>query len=234
MLDMNSLGDERYILEKLHKKVIICYLPLMFLIIILAVKFSLIVGEQDLYSDSTSVANHWEACIAQPSLVSLPLNQIIAAGKLNTTNYLTTCIFENPTCSTTDDGFQCVTDGVVPCAASSPKIDINNPNIPMGQFGQGLAAVGLQSILFSVAGHFALARALRHPSWLPATIALLIWTSIAVLTYYTVNPVLPVPNVMNTTLLVLMKYMKWDSFTAMNGGDNKLCYGNYNFLNAFG
>ena len=61
--------------------------------------------------------------------------------------------------------------------------------------------------IFIIVSHAAVARSLRHPSWLPATIALLIWTTFAIFTYYTINPVLPVPNTTNATLFVLLHYL---------------------------
>lgn len=46
------------------------------------------------------------------------------------------------------------------------------------------------------------------------------WTTFAMLTFYTVNPVLPVPNQTNSTFLIFMRYLKQSVFTSMNGGDN--------------
>ena len=226
---MNSLGEERFVLEKIHRYCMMLYVPLVIIIVIMGAKFSYIVGQSDMYTSPTTVADHWEACIIQPGLVTLPIAEGANVTKLD----LKSCLLKQPICFTTD-GFNCLIEGVLPCTAgiSTPT----DPQLPMGQFGQAITAVGLQAIIFSVGkyyylyyskftfnylyilivSHGALSRALRHPSWLPATIALLCWTTFAIFTYYTINPVLPVPNTTNATLFVILHYLAdKDAFTGM-------------------
>jgi hypothetical protein len=63
-------------------------------------------------------------------------------------------------------------------------------------------------------------RALRHPGWLASTVAFIIWSIWAMLTYYMAAPILPVPNTTNSTLIILMYYSKKYVFDHQNGGDN--------------
>ena len=70
-----------------------------------------------------------------------------------------------------------------------------------------------------MATHGAINRALRHPSWLPATIALVVWACFATLTYYTVNPFLPVPSQTNATIIILMDYFRKSTFDHIPASD---------------
>lgn len=83
-------------------------------------------------------------------------------------------------------------------------------------------AVGFQTIIFSLVAHGTVNRALRHPSWLPATIALVMWCAFAILTYYTVNPFLPIPAQTNATLLTLMDYFRKPVFDEIPAADGTM------------
>lgn len=90
----------------------------------------------------------------------------------------------------------------------------------MGQLLEALGYIGFQAVIFSIVAHGALNRALRHPSWLPATLALMIWCIFAILTYYTINPIIPIPAQTNATSLIFMMYAKMHIFNDINDGDN--------------
>lgn len=62
-----------------------------------------------------------------------------------------------------------------------------------------------------------------------ATIALILWGTWAMLTYYTAGPVLPVPSETNSTLVIVMYYAKKYVFDNQNGGDNQ-CDKAYSYL----
>lgn len=74
--------------------------------------------------------------------------------------------------------------------------------------------------------------AFNNPTWLPVSISLLLWNVFAVLTFYTVNPVLPVPNQINSTLLTLLQLISTkEKFTDLNNGDNQ-CDKAFNYMSA--
>ena len=85
---------------------------------------------------------------------------------------------------------------------------------------EGLGYIGFQAVIFSLVAHGALNRALRHPSWLPATAALMAWCIFSILTYYTVNPIIPIPAKTNATTVIFMMYAKMHIFNDINDGDN--------------
>jgi hypothetical protein len=74
-------------------------------------------------------------------------------------------------------------------------------------------------VIFSLVAHGSVNRALRHPSWLPATIALVVWCCFAMLTYYTINPFLPVPAQTNATLMIFMDYFRKPIFDEIPAAD---------------
>ena len=48
------------------------------------------------------------------------------------------------------------------------------------------------------------------------------WFTLAILTYYTVNPILPTPTQINSTLLTFLYYSRdYSKYKNLNGGDNK-------------
>ena len=79
--------------------------------------------------------------------------------------------------------------------------------------------MGFQAVIFSLVAHGALNRALRHPSWLPATISLMVWCCFAMVTYYTINPFLPVPAQTNATLMIFMDYFRKSIFDNIPASD---------------
>jgi hypothetical protein len=85
----------------------------------------------------------------------------------------------------------------------------------------GLSYIGIQAIIFSGIAHAVMHRALRHPSWLTSTIALMFWFVFAIFTYYTVSPILPVAQTTNSTLLNYLYYNSgYTKFDNFNNGDN--------------
>ena len=107
---MNSLGEERFLLEKIHRYCLILYVPLVLIIVIMGSKFSYIVGQSDIYTAVDTVSSNWEACIIQPSLVTLPISEGANVTKID----LKACLLKQPICFT-PDGFNCLMTGVLPC-----------------------------------------------------------------------------------------------------------------------
>ncbi len=134
---------------------------------------------------------------------------------------MTTCVLsENPyPCNDT-----CIFALAVDCFSQikiSPPV-VQNVALPTGHYLQGLSYLGIQTIIFSAIGHASLHRALRHPSWLVSTIALLVWFFVAIFTYYTVNPIFPVPAQTNSTLLTYLFYNhSFHKYSNLNNGNNE-------------
>jgi uncharacterized protein YneF (UPF0154 family) len=221
MLYKKRTAEELLGLQRIYRWVIAAWLPLAILVIIYASLWA------DIQAKNTSfgVTADWEACMTQADYQYIPLKEMIgpqvATKAAATKTTLSSCIgtlWTNQVCS--DD---CVTGIVGTCVPQLPAISVavNDPALPTGKFLAGLSAIGVQAVIFSAAGHASMRRALVHPSWLPSTIALLIWFVFAIFSYYTISPVLPVPNQTNSTLLMyIYYYSSYYKFTNFNGGDN--------------
>jgi uncharacterized protein YneF (UPF0154 family) len=221
MLYKKRTAEELLGLQRIYRWVIAAWLPLAILVIIYASLWA------DIQAKNTSfgVTADWEACMTQADYQYIPLKEMIgpqvATKAAATKTTLSSCIgtlWTNQVCS--DD---CVTGIVGTCVPQLPTISVavNDPALPTGKFLAGLSAIGVQAVIFSAAGHASMRRALVHPSWLPSTIALLIWFVFAIFSYYTISPVLPVPNQTNSTLLMyIYYYSSYYKFTNFNGGDN--------------
>lgn len=172
-----------------------------------------------MYGTLSTTAEHWEACIIQPSYLYIPIAENIALSS----QPFSECLAEQllgPFCLGGGGNATTCAVNTLGCVDLKPEPN-PDPALPVGMFAQALTAIGLQVIVFSVIGHAVLDRALRHPSWLPSSIAFIIWTTFAMLTFYTVNPIMPVSNQTNSTLMLIMNYMKKSKFDDMNNGDNK-------------
>mmetsp|Transcript_10668 Transcript_10668/g.16164 ORF Transcript_10668/g.16164 Transcript_10668/m.16164 type:complete len:520 (+) Transcript_10668:82-1641(+) len=215
-------------MHKYHQRLTAIYLPLVVIVMIFSCFWAYIQGAFSKYTDPSS---QWQACLVTPNSLIVPLTEMlnIAFGGIRTAvvDALTvtfTCPSSLPQCS---NSTECVSTIQNQCFA--PLIDLGSqlvppevPNvpIPVGQLLEALGYIGFQCVIFSMIAHGALNRALRHPSWLPATIALMVWCIFAILTYYTVNPIIPIPAKTNATTLLFMMYARKEVFDDINDGDN--------------
>lgn len=121
----------------------------------------------------------------------------------------------------------CFTQQIYVTSTQDPSL-----RLPVGELLQSFSYLGYQTIIFSLVGHGALNRAIRHPSWFPSTIVFMVWTTVSILTYYMVEPVLPIPSETNPTLLLFMSYFNQKIFNNINDGNNA-CQSAYIFSWAF-
>lgn len=234
-------GEAYFRLQKWHFRSVILWIPFAIAVVAYSCAWANLFGEAGNY---TNPADSWEACMTQSQYVTLPINGSIEQvfEIIDTTKVANqVCLKENLTANSNFNLFlhcgnsiTCLLDVQAavngPCDAIISKPSVSDLEIPVGNMLTALSYVGIQSIIFSAAGLASLNRALRHPTWLPSTIALLMWFIFAMITYYTVSPILPVPNQTNATLLIFMIYGSSKSkYNELNGGVNQ-CGPAYEYL----
>mmetsp|Transcript_26226 Transcript_26226/g.49214 ORF Transcript_26226/g.49214 Transcript_26226/m.49214 type:complete len:506 (+) Transcript_26226:71-1588(+) len=205
-------------LHRMHQILTVFYIPLVVTCMAFSCYFAYIHGAVSSYTDP---GEDWEACLVVNNAMQVPLAPIMAeiGDKVTTTLGCTVNGIGEPTCSTNcSDAI--VNTCILPLVADGPVIpDVPAIPLPVGEVLESLSYVGFQTVIFSMVSHGALNRALRHPSWLPATISLLVWCCFAMLTYYTINPFLPVPAKTNATLLIFTDYFRKSVFDAIPASD---------------
>jgi hypothetical protein len=231
------------ILSRIHRRhqlLTICYLPLVIATMIFSCFWAYKEGSFQKYLDPSK---DWEACLTTSNFVQIPISEAVTAGFTNIEtklNNLLTTVFECPTklteCSNSSECVTAITETCfVPLVDYGQNISapiLENPQVRVGELLESLRYIGFQSVIFSLICHAALNRALRHPTWLPATISVMIWCFVAVLTYYTIDPILPIPTETNGTTLLFFFYSKKYIFDEINSGDN-LCSVAYQTLWAY-
>jgi hypothetical protein len=212
-------------LQKWHAWILRFYFPLCMAIIIFSCMWAFTIAKR---SDYENPAGSWQGCLLNADYVYIPLNstitqigtQVVSAKK-----QLGTCFITNVFSGTCDG--TCANALITDCLSAlvPPTIKADDIPLPTGHFMDGFSYLGIQCIIFSAIAHGVLHRALRHPSWLLSTIALMCWFLVAMFTYYTVGPILPVPNGINSTLLSYLLYTSsYDKFRDFNDGDNHCHY----------
>ena len=208
-----------------HAWILKFYFPLCIAIIIMSCMWAFIVAKRSDYDDPSG---SWQGCLLNADYVYVPLNSTITqigTQIKSATSNLALCFIgevQDQTCPQ-DCADALITDclsGLTP-----PKVQASDIQLPTGHFMDGFSYLGIQCIIFSSIAHGVLFRALRHPSWLQSTIALMIWFLVAMFTYYTVGPILPVPNGINSTFVSYLIYTSsYDKFRDFNNGDNHCHY----------
>jgi hypothetical protein len=219
MLYHKKTAEQLVGLQRLYRWVIIAWVPIALVVVGMSSLWADILGKAGSYS----VTENWQACLVQADYQYIPISEI-AQYQVSTQGAITKTNFKNCLIGLVFSG-QCT----VPCLQAingtcplpPPSLKVNDPALPTGKFLGGLSYIGIQAIIFSAGGHASMRRALVHPSWIPSTIALLVWFLYGIFNYYTVSPVLPVPGQTNSSFLMYIYYessgYKFDNF---NGGDN--------------
>lgn len=224
-LHHQSTAMELVGLQKWHKWILWVYLPLCVAIIVMSCMWADIVGKK---GDYTNPDGSWQACLVNADFTYIPLNQTLTAVKVGISaarSNVATCIGIEYATGVCDLG--CVGALINDCLSqlTPPQINAKDIMLPTGHFLDGFSYLGIEIIIFSAIAHATLHRGLRHPSWLLSTCALMSWFLCAIFTYYTVAPILPVPNGINSTLLSYLiyssSYTKFDNF---NNGNNHCHY----------
>ena len=178
-------------------------------------------GNKDNYND---VSSSWQACIVAADFSYIPISSTIQSiqeqidAKTQNTKICVNTAYTNY-CSNSQTCAYAIISCLQGTTASLPSIpDIPIPN---GYYTTGLSYLGVETIIFS---SFALAstyRSLRHPSWLISNIVLCFWFTFAILAYYTVNPIIPAPTQINSTLITYLYYSRsYHKYRNLNNGDN--------------
>jgi hypothetical protein len=209
-------------LQKWQHKLFLLWVPLCFAVLIMSCLWSDIQGRN---TDYTNPGDDWQACLTQADYSYIPLNATIAPAFKQIANIrsgLTTCVIDE--FLTGKCTYGCVANMSVDCfskiAVTTPVVP--NVALPTGHYLAGLSYLGVQTIIFSAIAHGSLHRALRHPSWLVSTIALLVWFFVAIFTYYTVNPIFAVPAQTNSTFLTYLFYNgSFEKYSNLNNGNNE-------------
>lgn len=207
-------------LQRIYRWLLIFWAPLAFGVICMSALWADVQGQNTNYT----VTDDWQACMTSADYQYIPIAEIAQTQIANQTaaakTKLTNCVlglYGQGTCS-----LGCILGISSTCATTPPSLKVTDPALPTGKFLGGLSYIGIQAVIFSAAGHASMRRALIHPSWIPSTIALLVWFIYATFSYYTVSPILPVPGQTNSSLLMYIyyesSYTKFDNF---NDGDNK-------------
>lgn len=212
-------------LQKWHRYALLVYFPLVLAIIIMSCMWADIVGRKGDYSDPSG---SWQACLVNADYQYIPLNQTlsqIATGIAAARATVSTCVvgkYFDGTCE-----LPCVQSLATDCFSQlvAPTINAKDIQLPTGHYLDGFSYLGIEVIIFSAISHAVLHRALRHPSWMLSSIAMMVWFLFAIFTYYTVSPILPVPNGINSTFLSYLIYSSsYGKFRSFNGGDNHCHY----------
>ena len=168
-------------------------------------------GNKDNYND---VSSTWQACIVAADFSYIPLQSLqeqIDTQTQNTQICVRTALKD---CSQT-----CGNE--IKSCLQGAAASLSDIPIPNGYYTTGLSYLGVETIIFS---SFALAstyRSLRHPSWLISNIVLCFWFTFAILAYYTVNPIIPAPTQINSTLITYLYYSRsYHKYRNLNDGDN--------------
>jgi hypothetical protein len=216
MLYRKRTAEELVGLQRIYRWVIVAWVPLAIAVVVMSSLWADIQGKKEAYSDASA---HWQSCFTQADYQYISLNELIAP-KIDTFKTCLGTLYNNGQGVCT---FDCLYGIAVDCASSLNSVkNIQDPALPSGHMLQGFSYIGIQAVIFSAAAHASMRRALVHPSWLPSTIALMVWFIFAIFTYYTIAPILPVPGQTNSTFLTYIyyasDYTKYDNF---NNGDNK-------------
>jgi hypothetical protein len=210
-------------LQKWHGYILRFYIPICVAIILMSCMWADIIGKK---ADYNNPNGSWQACLVNADFTYVPLNATI--GKVldavtETKSNLQSCIldeFNAGICS-----YQCVFDIATVCATPQQPVVVNNIVLPTGHFLDGFSYLGVQCIIFSAIAHAILHRSLRHPSWLISCCAMMAWFLVAIFTYYTVSPILPVPTGINSTLLTYLYYSSsYNKFKDFNHNMNHCSY----------
>ncbi len=212
-----------YSLQLYYKYIIavalICALP----IIIMSSFWSDIQAKNDIYTDPSK---HWQACLTQADYQTLALKEIIATATASTGKTFTNCLLKQ-NCNQ-----ECLFGLFVNCTGviSGGGSTINDVKLPTGKFLGSLGYLGVQSVIFAGIAHGNMFKALSNPSWLASGIALMVWLTFSIFTYYAVTPVLPVPIQTNATFLMMLYYEgDYTKYANLNNGDNQ-CLTAYKYV----
>ena len=177
-------------LQQYHFASLVMWVPVALIIIFLSCTWSDISGQLATYDKP---ASQWQYCFTSAQNIYIPVNstiqptfnQIYASKAVFSGCVESLATTAGGPCNTTL-GDVCVAGIQNDCLSSSIPA-IGNPAVPQGSLLNSLSYVGIQALIFSVIGLAALNRAFRHPTWLPSTIALIVWDIFAIFTYYTGN-----------------------------------------------
>ena len=97
--------------------------------------------------------------------------------------------------------------------------------VPAGNLLGGLTSLGIQAVVLSALGHFAMRKTLTENSYyLPVAITFLVWLILAIVNYSTTfAPVLPIPGDLNSSFFTIVYYELFDyrnKFENFNNGNN--------------
>lgn len=202
-------AEECLFLLGYYKYLVAVFLPLAIATIVMSCLFADIQGKRSVYTD---VSENWESCLTTADNQYIEISVALASAK----NNFALCLFDQHSCNST-----CVISIATNCAiggANSPS----TVTLPSGHLLSGLSFLGISSVIYGVGAHVAIIRALTQPTWLISTIAAAFWACFAILTYYTLSPVLPVPGQTNSTLLSMLYYERsYNMYDGLNGGDNQ-------------
>jgi hypothetical protein len=212
-------------LQVWHQQILKVYFPLCFCIILMSCMWGFIIAQRGEYDNPNG---SWQACLLNADYTYIPLNSTvtqigaqIAIAKAGVRQ----CFIDNVLDGTCDG--TCATSLITNCLSqlTPPAVDVQDIQLPTGHFMDGFSYLGVQAIIFSSIAHGTLYRSLRHPSWLLSAAFLLCWFLVAMFSYYTVGPILPVPNGINSTLLTYLMYTgSYSKFRDFNNGDNHCHY----------
>lgn len=209
-------------LYNIHQYIFAIYVPLVFGIMMMSCFWAY---TQSMASHYQNKAEDWQACLLDTSY-TVPLSEYIALQQAAGRNCAIGLFFTPQTSNCTSTSVACVQNLQKTCLSGTTLPEVK---IPVGELLQSLSYLGLQTAIFSMISHAGLNRALRHPSWIAATNAFIIWGVWAMLTYYTSSPVLPIPGQTNATLITIMYYAKKYVFDNFNSGNNN-CGDAYKYL----
>jgi len=106
---------------------------------------------------------------------------------------------------------------------------IVDKSVQLAGFINSCAYLGGQTILMTFVGQAALYRSWNHVGWILPSAFFGLWCSLIAGTYYTAAPVLPTPQGTNSTLILLMYWLRKEKFDNLNDGDNE-CDTAFNFI----
>lgn len=224
-LHHQSTAMELIGLQVWHAQILKVYFPICICVIIMSCMWAFIVGDKSNYENPSG---SWQACLLNADYTYIPLNATISqiGGKISQARAGVRDCFINNVLDGTCDG-TCATSLITNCLSQlvPPDVDAQDVQLPTGHFMDGFSYLGVQAIIFSSIAHGVLYKGLRSPSWLLSSTVLISWFLLAMFTYYTVGPILPVPNGINSTLLTYLMYTgSYDKFRDFNNGDNHCHY----------
>lgn len=89
--------------------------------------------------------------------------------------------------------------------------------------------LGTQATIMTFLGQMVLYRSWKHVGWILTSAFFGLWCSLISMTYYISSPVLPTPVGTNSTMILIMYYLKRKDWEDINDGDN-MCSTAFNFI----